>query len=173
MIHPCFGNWEASIFLYYGMAFHECSCFFSDSLLLFFADQHWHEKKLQEAIKCTRDRAVHCIARETTTRIRWSMKITTVEPSLARTCVILRLFAPLCLQSHRSWRFLVEIFSILVTAFLLVPFGFLFLLLISYFFFWFSIVFSRRPVLARKSAPRSTQSAALCQSLCVLLVCSP
>ena len=96
-----------------------------------------------------------------------------LQPSLARTCVILRLFAPLCLQSHRSWCFLVEMLSILVTVFLLVPFGFLFLLLISYFFFGFSIVFSCRPVLARKSAPRSTQSAALCQSLCVLLVCSP
>ncbi len=46
------------------------------------------------------------------------------------------------------------------------------LLLIGYFFFTFSFFFFCRPALARKSAPRSTQSMALSHSLCVLLVCS-
>ena len=62
-----------------------------------------------------------------------------LQPSLARTCVILRLFAPLCLQSHRSWCFLVEVFSILVTVFLLVP-------LVSCFCFLLVTSFSDSPL---------------------------
>ena len=72
--------------------------------------------------------------------------------------------APLRFQSLRSWCFQGGISSILVTVFLLVPSFFVFLLLVGYFFFWFSVFFPADQRSHWKVALKRSRKYSLCHS---------